>query len=175
MVTLYFYARAALERDGFRDALAGQWVMVGAASQMTMSALIALSGEAVRPRVWLAVGLGAAALGALLAAHGGPAWVYAATAACMGLWMAARNSCHAPQVMRLAPGRDGTAPIGLASGIALACSGVAPYAAGLLVPLLGYGPIFWGVAVLGSASALLLLRWIPRGGPPRSRLRGGRV
>ena len=163
MITLSFYARAAIARDGFHEAYAGRWVMVGAVAQMVMSASIALAGERVRPRVWLAVGVALAGVGAVSAAEGGAAWTHAATAACLGLWIAARNSCHAPQVMRLAPGRDGTAPIGIAAGIAQPASGVAPFLAGLLIPWLGYGPIFWAVAGFALLAAFLLLRWIPRG------------
>ena len=166
MVTLFFYARAAIHRDGFHESMAGQWVMVGALAQMGMSALVAWRGERVRPRTWLALGLAAAVLGAGLASVGGSALVYAATAAAMGLWMAARNSCHAPQIMRLAPGRDGTAPIGLAVGLAMPMAGLAPFLAGLLIPSTGYAPVFWAVGVACAVSALLLLRWVPSGSGP---------
>ena len=108
-------------------------------------------------------GLGAAACGALSAAAGGGETAYAITAASLGVWMAGRISCHAPQVMRLAPGRDGTAPIGLATGFAMPVSGIAPFLAGPLIPVVGYAPVFWVVAALVSISGALLLFWVPGG------------
>jgi len=163
MVTFFFYARAAIERDGFHEAMAGRWVMVGALAQMAMSGLIAWQGARVRPRIWLATSLAAAAVGAASAAAGGGQAAYSLTAAALGVWMAGRISCHAPQVMRLAPGRDGTAPIGLATGLAMPVSGLAPFLAGPLIPAVGYAPVFWVVGGLGAISGLLLLSWVPEG------------
>ena len=74
--------------------------------------------------------------------------------------MALRNSCHGPQVMRMAPGRDGTAPIGIALALAIPVSGFTPYLAGLVIPQAGYRPVFLTVAVLSVISAFLLLRWV---------------
>lgn len=163
MVTFFFYARAAIERDGFHEAMAGRWVMVGALAQMAMSGLVAWQGGRIRPRYFLAAGLGAAACGALSAAAGGGETAYALTAASLGVWMAGRISCHAPQVMRLAPGRDGTAPIGLATGFAMPISGIAPFLAGPLIPVVGYAPVFWVVGALAAISGALLLFWVPGG------------
>jgi len=161
-VTMFFYTDAALRRDGFETAWAATWVMVSAVAMLAMSATVAWLGERVRPRLWLVFGSLVAALGAVSAAFGQHPLAYGVAAAALGIYMALRNSCHGPQVMRMAPGRDGTAPIGIALALAIPVSGFTPYLAGLVIPQAGYQPVFLTVAVLSVLSAFLLLRWVPR-------------
>jgi hypothetical protein len=161
MVTIFFYADAAIRKDGIHESWAGIWVALAASGQMAVSGLVAWTGDRVTPRIWLAVATGFCVVGAAAAAVGGGGWAYALAAVMGGAWFGVRASCHAPQVMELAPGRDGTAPIGIAVAFAMVVQGLAPYGAGLLLPTVGYGPIFGAVAALCLVSGLLLLLWVP--------------
>ena len=81
----------------------------------------------------------------------------------VGIYMATRASCHSPQVMRLAPGRDGSAPIGVAMALVMPVQGLGPWIAGEhAFPVVGYAPVFWTVAVLAVLAAILVLLWVPR-------------
>jgi MFS family permease len=161
MVTIFFYADAAIRRDGLHESWAGTWVALAALVQMGVSALVAWVGERVAPRTWLAVSTSFCVAGAAAAAVGGGALAYGVAAAMGGAWFGVRSSCHAPQVMELAPDRDGTAPIGIAVAFAMLAQGIAPYGAGLLLPSWGYPTVFAAVAAFCAASGLLLLLWVP--------------
>lgn len=166
LVTFTFYADAAIRTEGVHNSRSGDWVMIGALAMMAMSALIAVAGERVRPRAWLCGGLLCGAGASVAAACGGSTLSYDMAAVGLGLWLATRASCHAPQVMRLAPERDGTAPIGVAMALVMPVQGLGPWLAGeWVIPGTSYAHVFWAVAGLASVAALLLLFWVPRGGP----------
>jgi len=76
-----------------------------------------------------------------------------------------RAACHAPMVMRLAPGRDGTAPIGIAVALIMLVQGFGPAIAGVVIGGWGYLPVFVVVAVCGAISLGFLLLRVPRDVP----------
>ncbi|MDJ0521659.1 MAG: MFS transporter [Planctomycetota bacterium] len=163
LLTLGFYADAAIRGEGFSNSIAGHWVAVSAVAMLLASGLIALVGERLRPRYWMIIGLVVGAVASLAAARGGSTFAYEVAAAGVGVYLATRASCHAPQVMRLAPGRDGTAPIGIALALVMPVQGLGPWIAGEhLIPSTGYAPVFAVVAGLAVTSAILLLLWVPR-------------
>ncbi len=172
LLTLSYYADAAIRGEGYANEASGDWVALSAIAMLAMSGLIAWSAERVRPRSWMIVGLLCGAGASVAAATGGHAFAYGAAAAGVGIYMATRASCHAPQVMRMAPGRDGTAPIGVALALVMPVQGLGPWVAGnWLIPEVGYGPIFLTVAGLAVLAAALLLLWVPRarlGSPARA-------
>ena len=97
-----------------------------------------LAGGRARPRP-------AGALGARLAAAGGHFLVYAATAAALGIWMACPQQLpRTPDHAACARPRRHGAPIGIAIGLAMPMAGLAPFVAGLVIPLSGYVPGFLG-------------------------------
>ncbi len=163
LLTLAFYADAAIQADGFANHWSGHWVAVGAVAQLSMSGLIAWTGAAVRPRTWMAVGLCCGSAGALAAACGGSHLAYDIASGGVGVYMMAFATCRAPEVMRLTPSRDGTAPIGIAVALLMPVQGIVPLVTDAwIIPVTGYGPVFVTVAVLGVIAAILLLLWVPR-------------
>jgi len=174
LLTLTFYADAAIRTEGFHNSWSGHWVMVGAVAMLAASGLIAWAGELVRPRVWMIAGLLAGSAAAIAAAEGGSLRAYELAAAGVGVYLACRQSCHAPQVMRLAPGRDGTAPIGIAMALVMPAQGLCPWFAGEYLAGSGnYALIFRLVAGLGLLAAILLLLWVPPGVSTRDEGSGG--
>lgn len=160
-VTIFFYGDAAFRQDGFDKSWAGIWVMCTAAAQMATSALVAWRGSRTPPRTWLVGAACVTAGGAVGAAIGEHVVAYTAAAIAGGVYFGVRMSCHAPQVMDLAPGRDGTAPLGIALAFAVLMQGSAPFVAGLLIPSTGYTPVFATVALICTVSAGFLLLWLP--------------
>jgi hypothetical protein len=171
MITLAFYADAAIHDGGFERSWAGHWVAVGAVAQVIISGLVAWRGSRIHPRTWFVVGTAAGIVATLAAAYGssglaasygGLAYVYDVAAAGAGIYMGIRAICHAPMVMGLAPGRDGTAPIGIAVALLMLVQGFGPAVAGVVISGWGYLPVFGVVALCGAISLIFLLLWVPR-------------
>jgi MFS family permease len=161
MLTLAFYGDAGIQRDGFHRSLAGDWVTLTAFGMLVTSCGVAWAGHRVNPRTWFAAGTLASIGAAASAAWGGNLVAYGVAAIGTGIYAGVRASCHAPLVMRLSPGRDGTTPIGVAVAAAMLVQGLGPPLGAWVVQAAGYPPLFITVALLGSISVALLLRWVP--------------
>ncbi|MDF1701680.1 MAG: hypothetical protein P1V36_11045 [Planctomycetota bacterium] len=170
MLVLTYAADAAIRDGGFPRKLAGHWVAVGAGGMLAMSALVAIRARHVHPRTWFLCGTAAGIVAALAAAYGstnvadrwgGAHLGYDVAAAGVGVYMGVRASCHAPLVMRLSPGRDGTAPIGVSMACIMLMQGGAPVIGALVIAYAGYLPLFLGVAVCGTISLILLWLRVP--------------
>jgi hypothetical protein len=98
----------------------------------------------------------------VVAATAASVGVFALVAALSGIYLVARNSCWAPQLLRLAPGQDSAEPIALAGAILLPLQGVLVWTAGLaLAGGASYEAVFWTVAAVGGLVALGLLFLVP--------------
>ena len=161
ILTLAWYADAAIQGDGFHRSWAGHWVMVGAFTQVLMTSVVAWAAGRVLPRTWFIWGSLGGVFAAIAAAIGGELLAYDAAAVGLGIYMGVRVSCHAPMVMRLAPDRDGTGPIGLAVAAVMLVQGFGPPIGAWVVRHAGYMPVFATVAGCGVVSAILLLLWVP--------------
>ena len=171
MLVQAYAADAAIQAAELPRADAGHWVALGAGGMLGMSALVAWRATHVHPRTWFALGSGAGILASLCAAYGSTAFarelggVHAAfdlAAIGNGVYLGVRASCHAPLIMRLSPGRDGTAPIGVAVACIMLMQGTAPVLGARLIVAFGYVPLFLVVAACGLVSLVLLLRRVPK-------------
>lgn len=161
ILTLAWYADAAIQGDDFHRSWAGHWVMVGALAQVVTSGFVAWTAHRMLPRSWFVVGALGGVLAAVAAGIGGNLLAYEVAAIGVGIYMGVRTSCHAPLVMGLAPGRDGTGPIGIAVAAIMVVQGLGPPIGAYVVEHVGYEPVFAAVAGCGLVSALLLLLWVP--------------
>lgn len=170
MLVQAYAADAAIQAANLPRADAGHWVALGAGGMLFMSALVAWRAKHVHPRTWFALGSVAGIAAALAAAYGSTNlaqdWggVHAAfdlAAVGNGMYLGVRASCHAPLVMRLSPGRDGTAPIGVAVACLMLVQGTAPVLGAQVIAGSGYLPLFLGVAACGTISLVLLLLRVP--------------
>lgn len=169
-VTVGFYGDAALGR-GIDPHWSGIWTAAAAGAQLLGAALVTWRG--VAPLTGLAVGAAAAALASLLAGWGGGPLLFVAVAALAGVFVVSRQTCQGPEVMALTPGREPTLPLSMAMSATSLLQGVLPLAAGLLLPLAGYGPVLVVVAGLTGTAALALPRLSRRPVAPTPGGRGG--
>lgn len=170
MLVLAYAADAAIQRAGLPRADAGHWVAMGAAGMLGMSGLVAWRARHVHPRTWFLLGTTAGVLAALAAAYGstdlaaswgGAHLAFDIAAFGNGMYLGVRASCHAPLVMRLSPGRDGTAPIGVAVACIMLMQGGAPMVGAHVIAHHGYLPLFLAVAACGTISFVLLVLRVP--------------
>ena len=156
-VVLAYYGDMALDVRGLPPESAGRLTAVSAGAQLAGALLVALAGAWFRPRRVLAAGALAAAGAALLTCVASTPFAFAGVAALTGLFLVSRQTCHGPQVMRLAGAGDPTASLALAMAVGSLGQALLPFAAGALRPVTGFPPVFVAVAVLTLLGALLLL------------------
>ncbi len=162
MVLLAFYGDAAIRAHAAPESDAGGWASMAAAAQMCCAFAIALLGSRVRPRHWLVIAALLLTVGCVLAATAAHAGVFAMVAALSGIYLVLRNSCWAPQILRLAPGQDSAEPIALAGATLLLMQGILVWTAGLAIARgVGYGTVFWIVAAVAALVALGLWLLVP--------------
>ena len=173
-VTLSFYGHVALRERGLAEHHVGSWIAWAASAQLVAALLVAILGSALRPRHALVAGALSTALAALLAATAVSPAGFAAVAALLGVYLVSRQTCHGPQVMRLAPGGDPTAALALAMACTSVAQGLLPFVAGLLMPVTGFSAVFAavaGLALLGAAALTFGVSDAPA--PDVSSLGGG--
>lgn len=170
MLVQAYAADAAIQDAGLPRKDAGHWVAVGAAAMLVTSGVVAWRARRVHPRTWFLGGTIAGILAALAAGFGttelARSWgavhlAFDMAAAGNGVYLGVRMSCHAPLVMRLSPGRDGTAPIGVSVACIMLMQGGGPVVAASVIGAYGYLPLFLGVACVGTISLVLLLLRVP--------------
>jgi MFS family permease len=169
---LTLYGDVALRTHGMDKAWAGCWNAVSAAAQLASAALVAAFGGRVLPRVWLALGAGAVTLAAALTIVARDPWLFGVVAALTGLFVIGRQTSQPTQVLRLSRGRDGTAPIAIASALVLQVQGLAPLVAGGALGTAGYETVFAAVGISTLLACVLLATRVPDvGGNPVSEPR----
>ena len=162
IVLLAFYGDAAIRAHAAPESKAGGWASMAAGAQMCCALAIALLGSRVRPRHWLVAAALLVTVGSMLAATATHAGVFGVVAALSGIYLVARNSSWAPQVLRLAPGEDTAEPIALAGAILLPLQGILVWTAGLALSRgVAYSTIFWIVATVAGLVALGLWLAVP--------------
>jgi MFS family permease len=161
LVVAFHFSDTAIRRHGIDPAWAGRWTSATSLAQLGAALLVTWLGRRLRPRLGLAAGVLCVAGAAALAAFAVSPVAFAVVAALAGCHRTLRMTCHSPQVMRLAPGRERTGAIGLAMVVAAPVAGLGPLAAGAMIPLLGYRPVFLAVGAVCLLSFGLLGRWVP--------------
>ena len=165
-VVTWHYGKVAMDRHGVERAWAGTWTSIAAVAQLVAATTIASLGSRLTPRRALVGGSLSMAAGAFVAVAARSAEAFALVAALCHAALTVRMVCHAPQVMRLSRGRDPTLPIGLAMSIAGLVTGLGPFVAGRVLPVLGPEAVFATVGGVCLLAAGLLARWVPDGGNP---------
>jgi predicted MFS family arabinose efflux permease len=155
-VALNFYGDVALRHHGIAEHHAGFWIAAGAAAQLGGALLVTVLGPRLVPRHGLVLGAACAAAAAATSLVASSPAAFTLVAALAGVFLVSRQTCHGPQVLRLAADHDPTAALGLGMAAASAAQGVLPYAAGRLMPVTGFPPVFAAVAGLALLGALLL-------------------
>ncbi|MGE0193416.1 MAG: hypothetical protein AB7T63_15400 [Planctomycetota bacterium] len=161
-VVIALFAEAAFSRDGHPRWLAGPWTQASAVGMLLAAVLVTLTGNRVRPRAWVAVGMAALAVGGVVAAIGGGTWHYGFVAATVGFSLGTRMTCLGLSLMRIVPARQRTQALGLQGAVATALQGTFAWGGGLVAIELGYGPVFAGAAVVVVVALMLLMTWVPR-------------
>jgi MFS family permease len=156
-VVLAYYGDMAFGVRGLPPESAGGLTAISAGAQLAGALLVAVAGSWLRPRRALAFGALAAGGAAVLTCVASTPFAFAGVAALGGLFLVARQTCHGPQVMRLAGPGDPTASLALAMAVGSLGQALLPFAAGALRPVTGFPPVFMTVAVLTLLGALLLL------------------
>jgi MFS family permease len=157
-VTVTFYGDVALRERGLDASWAGAWIYVTAAAQLAGAAAVASWGARLSPRRMLVLGAAAVVAASLLTCVAATPLSFAGVAILCGLYVVARQTCHGPQVMRLARGHEPTQPLALAMAATSSLQGLLPFAAGLVLPVTGFPPVFVVVALVAAAGVLLLAR-----------------
>ncbi len=173
VVVPFCYGDVGLRHRGFAPSQAGRWVEIGAVAQVVAALVIGWAGPRILPRLALAAGLAAAAGAAVLVAVGATPLAYGVIAAASALFIVSRQTCHAPQVMRLSRGRDGTNPVAIALICVAPVQALGPLVAGWLAEVAGPGPVFLVVAAVIAAACFLLLARVPDASPSVDGLRDG--
>lgn len=155
-VALAFYGDVALRHHGIAERHAGFWIAAGAAAQLAGALLVALLGPRLAPRHGLVFGAicAAAAAGISMVAASPAAFTLVAVFA--GMFLVSRQTCHGPQVLRLATDRDPTAALALGMAAASIVQGALPYGAGHAMPVTGFPAVFGAVGALALLGAVLL-------------------
>jgi hypothetical protein len=161
MVMVVHYGDAAINFHGIDPVWAGRWIAVASVAQLATACAVAILGSRLAPRRGIALGLALVTFAAPLAAVARAPQTFAVVAAAGGCFLTLRMTCHAPMVLRLARGRDGTAPLGLATALTQPVTGIAPFVAGVLVPFAGHAAVFACVAACTLVATLLLLLYVP--------------
>jgi MFS family permease len=157
-VTLTFYGDIALRERGIGTSWAGVWIYVTASAQLAGAAVVVWWGARLPPRRVLAVGAACVAVASVLTCVAATPLAFSGVAVLCGLYVVARQTCHGPQVMRLARGHEPTQPLALAMAATSSLQGFLPFLAGLLLPVTGFPPVFVVVALLTVSAAILLAR-----------------
>lgn len=165
-VLLAFYGHVALKERGLSESHAGVWIATAATAQLAGATLVAWAGGRLLPRRSLAAGALCAAAAATLVPAAHTVLAFGVVAALGGLYVVSRQTCHGPQVLRLSRGHEATRPLGVAMALGSLVQGGLPWAAGLLVPVTGFPPLFLAVAGLTALAAVLLLLCV--GDAPRA-------
>lgn len=155
-VALAFYGDAAMRDHGAHESWAGRWLRTYSLVQIPLALTISVLGDRVAPRTWLIWGGLAAAVAGVLAAMATTPSAFHAVAGLLGVYMLIRMTCHGPEVMRLTGSGDATIPIALSWALVVPIQGLLPFLAGeALIPVVGYRPVFIGVACLSVVCVVL--------------------
>lgn len=162
-VVLAYYGDVAFRDRGLEPELAGRFTAVGAFAQMVGALFVAVAGGRLRPRRGLAFGALCAAAAALLASVGQGATAFLAVAVLSGLFLVSRQTCHGPQLMRLAGTPDPTAALSLGMAVASLVQALLPFLAGMLQSVTGFPPLLYAVAGSTLLGAWFLLKRVGDG------------
>jgi MFS family permease len=156
-ILLAYYGDVAFRDRGVHPEHAGRLTAVAAFAQLLGALLVAVVGGRLRPRRGLAVGALCAAAAAVLTCLATTASGFLVVAALSGFYMVSRQTCHGPQLMRLAGARDPTAALSLGMAVASVVQALLPFLAGLLRPVTGFPPLL--LLVTGSTLLCAWLLW----------------
>lgn len=156
-VVLAHYGDMAFDVRGLDPQAAGRFTAAAAAAQLAGALVVAAAGSRLAPRVGLAGGGVCIALAGVLACTGQGEGAFLAVAALTGAYLSTRQTCHGPQLMRVAGAHDPTPALSLGMAVASLAAALLPFAAGLLRPVTGFPVLFATVSACALLGALLLV------------------
>lgn len=160
-VVLAHYGDMAFDVRGLDPQAAGRFTAAAAAAQLAGALVVAAAGARLAPRAGVAAGGILIALAGVIACTGRSEAAFLAVAALTGAYLSTRQTCHGPQLLRVAGTADPTLALSLGMAVASLGAALLPFGAGLLRPVTGFPPIFIAVAACALAGGLLVAR-VPR-------------